>query len=223
MNQTRDQGTDLGLLNRVRNPGDNESWQVFFDIYQPFIYHYAIRAGLSHDDASEVAQQTLIEVSKQMPDFAYRRKTGSFRGWLRKLIRWRIADFFKLRRQEFVPLDSVLDGEDDSGDEARAKTPSLSSETDRSAETEWKQFIFEIALDKVRQKLRVTPRQVLDRVVVNQEGVAQVAESLHLEPKQASVIKSRVVATLRNEVQRLQRQEFPEANPAADSRRSPGR
>ncbi len=116
--------TCLGLLARARDPGDEKAWQEFFDSYRPYLHETALNAGLSEHDAAEVTQQTLIEVSRRLPNFTYDPRKGSFRNWLAKLIRLRIADHFKSRRHQFVPLESV--GSDDGVSGPQPRLSSLS-------------------------------------------------------------------------------------------------
>src|SRR6266446_4310586 len=72
------------ILWAARNPadepmkdwGDREGWQIFFDTYWRLIYNRAIYAGLTDPEAQDVVQETFISVAKAMPDFHYRRERG---------------------------------------------------------------------------------------------------------------------------------------------------
>jgi len=60
----------------------------------------ALRSGLNETEAQEVVQETVISVSKHMPEFHYDRAKGSFKGWLLQMTKWRITDHLRKRRRE---------------------------------------------------------------------------------------------------------------------------
>src|SRR5687768_3792442 len=45
--------TSLTLLERLRQPGDQEAWTRFVQLYTPLLYHWARRAGLQEQDAAD--------------------------------------------------------------------------------------------------------------------------------------------------------------------------
>src|SRR3954462_7972371 len=89
--------TNYSLLNRLQNWDDHESWKTFFDRYWRLIYSLAIRAGLNHAEAQDVVQETTLQIARNISKFECKREMGTFRGWLRNLTRWRIADQLRKR------------------------------------------------------------------------------------------------------------------------------
>ena len=57
------------LIERLKNWDDQESWRQFFDTYWKLIYGVAIKSGLTHPEAQDVVQETVISVSKSMQNF----------------------------------------------------------------------------------------------------------------------------------------------------------
>src|SRR6185295_89775 len=84
--------TRYSLLSRLQDWDDQESWKDFFDTYLRLIYAVAIKSGLAEAEAQDVVQETVITVAKGIHTFKRDREKGSFKGWLRNIIRWRIAD-----------------------------------------------------------------------------------------------------------------------------------
>src|SRR5688572_2993280 len=80
------------LLIRLRDWKDDESWRQFFETYWKLIYKATIRAGLSDAEARDVVQETIVDVARKLPDFRYDPEVGSFKGYLLRLTKWRIAD-----------------------------------------------------------------------------------------------------------------------------------
>src|SRR5271157_465290 len=92
--------TRQSLLGRLKDWNDQESWQVFFDTYWRLIYNTAMKAGLNDAEAQDVVQETILSVSKKLPDFEYDPAKGSFKGWLLTMTRWRITGQLRRRRPE---------------------------------------------------------------------------------------------------------------------------
>src|SRR6266705_2859453 len=111
--------TRHSLLNRLKDWGDQASWQDFFDTYWRLIYNVAIKAGLTDTEAQEVVQETVIAVANKIAEFKADPARGSFSAWLMRLTRWRIADQFRKR----VGEASFLSGAGKAGE-----TPALRSE-----------------------------------------------------------------------------------------------
>src|SRR5262245_35447471 len=101
--------TRSSLLTRLKNWDDQEGWKTFFDTYWRLIYSVALKSGLTESEAQDVVQETVISVAKHIHKFERNRELGSFKGWLRNIIRWRIADQLEKR----TPLQkNTLDGDD---------------------------------------------------------------------------------------------------------------
>src|SRR5713101_4614558 len=84
--------TRASLLERLKDLGDQASWNDFYQTYRELIYSVARRAGLNETEADEVVQETVISVVKTMPGFRYDPAVDSFKGWLLTVTRWRILD-----------------------------------------------------------------------------------------------------------------------------------
>ena len=91
--------TRHSLLNRLKDWGDQTSWQEFFDAYGQLIYNVAAKAGLPDAEAQEVVQETVIAVARNIGAFKADPAHGSFSGWLMQLTRWRIADQWRDREK----------------------------------------------------------------------------------------------------------------------------
>ena len=92
--------TRRSLLDRLRNWDDQASWKDFFETYWKLIYGVARKAGLSDAEAQDVVQESIFSVARYIPDFRYDPALGSFKSWLMRLTRCRIADHFRKRQFE---------------------------------------------------------------------------------------------------------------------------
>ncbi len=197
MRKRRDNATRTTLLRRVKNPEDAVSWQTFHDIYGNLIYGQAIKAGLTEDESTEVAQETMIELAARIQAFDYRREQGSFKGWLYRLARWRILAQFRRRRPEALAVDSPAFEE--------FMPAELTTAPDENWEHEWREAIMIAALQKLRQDLPPRQFQVFDLVTMKAWPIARVASSLKMSRPQVYLVKFRVLITLKREVARLEK------------------
>src|SRR5690242_2973576 len=93
------------LIQRLKNLEDHEGWEEFFNTYWKLIYSVALKAGLTHMEAQEVVQETVISVSKHIQSFKADPQAGSFKRWLLKLTGWRIMDQMRNRVPDAMRVD----------------------------------------------------------------------------------------------------------------------
>ena len=195
--------TRYSLLSRLKDWDDNESWRVFFDTYWRLIYVMALKAGLSQTEAQEVAQETIICVAKDIQKFKRDRRLGTFKGWLRNLTRWRIADQFRKRTglarayddeagREFQPLDAVPD------------LPDERAESDW--EEAWQSNLLRAAMQRVKRRVREEQYQLFDFYVVKEWPVNRITQTLGVSAASVYLAKHRVTRLIQKEVQLLEKE-----------------
>jgi RNA polymerase sigma-70 factor (ECF subfamily) len=191
--------TRATLLLRLKDWQDQSSWQEFFDTYWSLIYGVALKGGLTPAEAEDVVQETMISVAKNMPDFKYDPAIGSFKGWLLKMTRWRMADQFRRRgRQE--PLEA---GDDDKIDTSLAQ---LTSDLEKLWDAEWEQNLLKAAVNKARRRLNPRHYQIFDCYVNKGWAPDRVAKTFAVPVGQVHLAKHRVTETIKVEVERLRRE-----------------
>ncbi|MBI2928134.1 MAG: sigma-70 family RNA polymerase sigma factor [Verrucomicrobia bacterium] len=195
--------TRRSLLARLKDWGDQESWQVFFDTYWRLIYGIARKAGLSEDEAQDVVQETVLSVAKTMKTFRYDPAVCSFKGWLYLLTRRRIAD--RLRRREREPSAGEPLPEEDAGSDAVENLAELTVFPSESAwDAEWERNLLDAALERVKGKVSALHFQMFDYYAVKGWAVAEVARTLEVSRPQVYLAKHRVAALLKKELKRLE-------------------
>ena len=58
--------TRASLLGRLKDWGDQSSWQEFFDAYSRLIYNVAVKSGLSDAEAQEVVQELRRNIQAEL-------------------------------------------------------------------------------------------------------------------------------------------------------------
>jgi RNA polymerase sigma-70 factor (ECF subfamily) len=196
--------TRWSLVERLRNWDDKTSWQEFFDSYWRLIYHTAIKAGLTEDEAREVVQETVIAVARSMQEFKADPKCGSFKGWLLQITRWRIADEFRKR----PPAESMprLRSRERTGTDTAHRVPDPAANVlDEIWEKEWQQNLFDTALEKVKRQVSSKQYQIFYLHVIKRQPARTVCAGLNVNAAQVYLAKHRVGSLVKQEVKRLEK------------------
>lgn len=192
---TPDETTRKTLLERLRYMEDGKSWREFFDRYWNLLYGFAVRRGLSHEEAEEAVQDTVIVVAGKIGDFQYDPSKGTFKGWLFQITRRKVVDRFrtrpKVREVGFLENDSA-------GDQA----PDRDDFKD-TWEEEWTTHIKKQAEEETLRRVKPAQFQVYDCYVRKEWSVKKVCKTLGITPNQVYLAKNRVGAVLQQEAEKL--------------------
>lgn len=194
--------TRATLIQRLKNWQDQASWQVFFETYWKLIYGLARKFGLNEEDAQDVVQETMVSVAQAMPNFKYDPRIGSFKSWLRQLIRWRITDH--LRKQ--IPGAVSLQVETETGDSSvlheipDQTVPSM----EQFYEQEWQKNLLAAAVSNVKRKLDPKRYQIFDFYVNRDWPPEKVASAFSIPVEQVYLAKHRITEMIKSETKRLE-------------------
>lgn len=176
--------TSVTLLDRLRQPRDEDAWKRFVDLYTPLLYHWARRLGLREADAVELVQDVFALLVEKLPQFAYDRN-GSFRAWLRTVLlnRWR-----ERQRRHTLLVGAVPD-------DVPGPDPVL-----EIAEAEYRQWLVGRALQLMQAQFQPTTWKACWEYVVSGRPAAEVARELGISTGAVRVATSRVLHRLRQEL-----------------------
>lgn len=192
--------TRRSLVSRLRRWDDGASWEEFFNTYWRLIYSVAVKAGLSDQEAEDVVQETILGIAKKMGDFRYDPAVCSFRGWLLHVTRLRIVDQLRKRlpaasrsahpANETTTLERIPDP-------AGAGLDTLWNE-------EWEKNIVDVAMTRVKRRVRPEHYQIFYLNVVKEVSAQKVAKNFETSVAQIYLIKHRVARLVKSEVRRLE-------------------
>lgn len=183
--------TSFSLLQRLHQPGDQEAWQRFVQLYTPLLYYWALRLNLPAADAADLVQEVLLVVVQKMPDFAYD-PGRSFRGWLRTIAlnKWRQ----RCRRYSGAPpIDE---------DESVSNLPAPAG-SEVFDEAEYRQQLVRRALVIMQADFEPTTWKACLELIVSGRSAAEVAAELGVSVEVVYGAKSRVLRRLRQELDGL--------------------
>jgi RNA polymerase sigma-70 factor (ECF subfamily) len=194
--------TRHSLIERLRDLGDQPSWREFFDTYWKLIYGAAVRAGLNDQEAEDVVQETVIGVARKMESFRYDPSVCSFKGWLMHVTRCRIADQFRRRRPQNVPLaaaraDTTADSTLNLRDPAAEVLEGIWNE-------EWQKNLVAVALERVRRRANPEHYQIFHLQAVKGMPVRDVAKLTGASLAKVYVTYHRIARLVKAEVRRLE-------------------
>jgi RNA polymerase sigma-70 factor (ECF subfamily) len=183
--------TSPSLLERLRQPAEQEAWSRFVRLYTPFLYHWARRLGLNEQDAADLVQEVFLVLVQKLPEFTYDRHK-SFRGWLRTVMlnKWRDHQ----RRRTAVPVHR--------GEASLADLAGPNGAADFE-EAEYRQYLVSRALRLMQVEFQPATWQACWEHVVSGRPAAEVAAELGLSVDSVYTAKSRVLRRLRQELEGL--------------------
>ncbi len=200
--------TRYSLLERLKDWGDQTSWQEFYDIYSRLLYRVALRSGLTDTEAQEAVQETVIAVARKMPQFKADPARGSFSAWLMRLTRWRIADQFRKRQDRMSGVaGNIPPGPaDDTGstDPVYRVPDPAAPPLETIWAQEWEKNLMAAALDLVKRQVSARQYQIFDLHAVQHLSTQETAQTLKVSVASVYMAKSRVSRLLKQALKELE-------------------
>ncbi|MEI7656939.1 MAG: sigma-70 family RNA polymerase sigma factor [Phycisphaerae bacterium] len=176
------------LLNSLKNEKDAAAWGAFDARYRRVIEDFARSAGLSHDDATEVAQQTLVDFVSAYRSGRYDRERGRLYSWIIGIAQHKVADCFRAMARG-----------------GRAAGGSMSFDLSDSTkvaevfEQHMQKVIFAEAMERLRTEGQTDERtlKAFELVAIREATVEAAARECGMKPAEIYVAKHRVLARLR--------------------------
>lgn len=185
--------TSTGLLDGLKDASNEDVWQAFDARYRPVILSLAQRMGLSHADAADVVQETLLQFLRDYRLGRYERGKGRLRHWLQGIARHRITDALRARGRRR-----------EQGASAAADLASR-EDMERFWSEESEREILRQAMAELRESTRTSPRSIeaFEALVLGGRSAGVVAEEFGLTAHDVYMIKHRMTAKLREIVSRI--------------------
>jgi len=189
--------TRPSLLVRIRDPGDAEAWHQFVELYAPVIHGFFRKRGLQDADAADLTQAVLQTVLVEAGRLKYDPARGSFRSWLFTIARNEHYDFIARRKRHPGA------GDDASPSERIDDIPAREEEAVQW-EQEYEQRIYAVAAEKVCRCVDDPTWEAFRLTAVEGKSGMETADALGMSVGAVYVAKSRVLARLRREVERIE-------------------
>ena len=193
--------TRASLLVRIRDRHDQTAWAEFVEIYEPVLYRLARQQGFQDADARELTQEVFIAVASAIDRWEADPARARFRTWLFRIARNLGINLLASRRRREqgsgrTDVQALLD-----------EQPGPNGEASALFEREYRRELFARAADRIRGQFRDATWQAFWRTGIGGEEAPCVARALGVSVGAVYIARSRVMARLRDEIQRLQGEE----------------
>lgn len=186
--------TKASLILRLPSADDAEAWQEFVSIYEPFVYRFARRGGLQDADARELVQNVLLSVARAVGRWRPDRQRGRFRTWLFRIARNQLLDVLAKQRRSIVASGG--------SDLFNHLDQTLTSGDDQNLRLEHRRELFRWAAERVKAAVNEATWNAFWMTAIQEQTVEIVARELELTTGAVYIARSRVLARLRDEVQK---------------------
>ena len=195
--------TSVLLLEKIQRWDDREAWEEFFLRYHPMLMRWTEAQVRDRGDAAELVQLIWFDLVRRIQKFSYNPRR-SFRGWLWRVHRNRMLDFFKVRQryerhlrhfalqQEGDLLRNAAPPTIDSSGHSLAKSDRRVQELDRLIGIQ----------DQVKQRVSEKSWTIFWQVAVEGRPLSDVAKDHSMKYGSAFAAYSRVTKMLRQEALR---------------------
>jgi RNA polymerase sigma-70 factor (ECF subfamily) len=180
----------MSLLERLRRPEDEASWQCFVDLYTPLLCHWARHLGAAEQDVADFVQDVFVLLVRKLPQFRYDPQKR-FRGWL-----WTVTlNKWREHCRRSVPVASA-----DAGvlDEVAVPAPAPGLEA-----AEYNRYLTLRALEVMRTKFQPATWQAFWQCVALGRPAAAVARELGTTENAIYIGNGRILRCLRKELEGL--------------------
>jgi RNA polymerase sigma-70 factor (ECF subfamily) len=189
--------TRSSLLVRLCDPRDEQAWSEFVEIYRPLILRLARQRGLQDADAADLAQEVFRSVAVAIERFDRDPERGSFRGWLSTIARNLIVNWLEAQRRQTRGTGDteVLQLLHEQPDPAKGESILF--------DLEFRHQLVQWAAGRVRDEFSEMVWQAFWKTGVEGRPAEEAARALGLSVGTVYQYKSRVVARLRREIERV--------------------
>jgi len=190
------QETSVSLIQRLSAGGGDLDWHALDAMYRPFIVQQLNRYPSLTSYGDDIAQEVMMILMKELPTFE-RERPGSFRVWLRNITVNQLRNAVRKRKRDAI---ATGDSPEFEAIELLADPASLFA---KKWDAEHDNLVLQQAMSNIRAEYSPTDWVTFDRYALKQESPASVAVSLGITVNQVYLVKSRITARLRSEVNGL--------------------
>ncbi len=182
--------TTSSLIGRLQEDSP-ERWHSFVMVYSPLIRFWIRQDRVKPDCVDDVLQETLKSVFRGIQQFQWKAGSGTFRGWLRTIVKRRAADHFRLLPRDQLAQQETLE---------QIETPEQVGPGSTEAEEKALLDLKARALERIRQSTAEKTWQMFWMSAVEDVPTSEIAQKFNVTPAAVRMAKSRVIIRLRQEL-----------------------
>jgi RNA polymerase sigma-70 factor (ECF subfamily) len=195
--------TRYTLIQRVRDPQNQQAWAEFMALYEPLLFSYVKKKGLGDTDAQDVVQGIFISLWRTLPGFQLDKSRGRFRTWLWMVTSNAVTDWARSRQRG----ERVKKAWGESRSDVTVD-PDPEAEFDEAL----RRRVLEFALEKVKEDTNERTWACFELHMLKHRSAAEVAAELGLTTANSVYVNaSRVLAKVREKVAEYMEEETADA------------
>ena len=197
MNENKNWSTRHSLLQKLKDKPDESSWEEFVDLYAVYINNVFRHTKLGPDEIEDLTQELLLTLWDQLPRLDIRQVKGSFRAWLKTVIKYKVSSY--LSRQEMIrsKLTDYHEGK---------LSPYIriiaSADIDSLIDSEWREYIMALAEKKTKEEVGNATFKAFE-MSISGMSVEEVARALGITESTVYVHRKTVKDSLAKNIRRL--------------------
>lgn len=168
--------------------GSRERWETFVLLYSPLLRFWIRREKVALAAEDDVLQETLRSVFSGIGQFTKDSQCGTFRGWLRTIVKRRAVDHFRTQPAESIVSQSSLEA---------IPVPAQKDPADIQSEEQALTDLKARALELVRQSTSEKTWQMFWLNLVEGVPTSELAKKFNVTPAAVRMAKARVLSRLR--------------------------
>ena len=180
--------TSVTLLKDISDGTASARWTDFYNRYSPAMLGF-LRERYPSVEAEDVIQETLVALTKAMPDYHYTPDgNGHFRNWLMGIVKHKALDaIHRAKRISNIKTDIAK------GYDRQSVEPTILAEDDS-----WKHSAMEAAVEQMMSDESITARtrEVFRHVALMHEQPEDVARQFGISRNNVDQIKKRMIDKL---------------------------
>ena len=185
--------TRYTLIQRLKQKGDEESWDQFVEIYGGYIYVVLKKFGFSYEECSDLKQDILVKLWAAIPQSRYDETKGRFRSWLGTVIRNTAITYLKKRP---IPASEL--------NETITSSPCEEENLDTLINDEWRNYISNLAFENIKVDFSEQSLLVF-KGILKGVSVEELAQQYDLKTNSIYRIKNRVKERLVIEIAEIRK------------------
>lgn len=183
--------------------GDHQAWVHFYAIYWKWLVGLARGMGVSREDAEDLAQKTLIAVSRKIPQFIYEPARGRFSAWLMVVLKNNVINFWEQGCRD--PLRLRVD-QDPTDPDPVDNSAGLGNHVITQAMADHFEQVMEESLRELQAQVSEPHWQIFDHVNLKECRAEAIAAQCGLKPGSVYCIVSRMLRQLKTIIDRKLRE-----------------
>jgi RNA polymerase sigma-70 factor (ECF subfamily) len=181
------------MIARLARVEDREAWEQFAQVYQPFLYRYARRRGLSDDQAQDTVQRIMMSVMGAVADWRPVAGGPKFRVWLYTIARNHVIKYWRSSQRNQISSGGTT------AMQILNQVPQREGETDEQAEYRHQMVLF--AASRIRKQIEPQTWSAFWKTAVEGIDCQQVAAELGMSISSVYAARSRVIGRIRSQLE----------------------